>query len=227
MSGDIGSSPLARGLHVSGFGDCSSTRIIPARAGFTLGIDPNTNTDTDHPRSRGVYIPLPVRDVPTAGSSPLARGLPSRPPRGGREDRIIPARAGFTATRLSRRGDSRDHPRSRGVYVVGSGTVSRNSGSSPLARGLLALARGPYHWTRIIPARAGFTRHSTHSSWSPQDHPRSRGVYYALTTPLVVPIGSSPLARGLRFPGTAHWRNMRIIPARAGFTRASGCSRRP
>ena len=32
-----GSSPLARGLHVLGFGSDDDSRIIPARAGFTSG----------------------------------------------------------------------------------------------------------------------------------------------------------------------------------------------
>ena len=71
-------------------------RIIPARAGFTLGRDGLHIDVEDHPRSRGVYVnrafPLTNHD----GSSPLARGL-----QGGLLVRlygrgIIPARAGFT-----------------------------------------------------------------------------------------------------------------------------------
>ena len=91
-----GSSPLARGL--LGPGRCAGRRgwIIPARAGFTRGAARAHHRAADHPRSRGVYWPVPVPCGTGAGSSPLARGLPTwyvdRLHTGG----IIPARAGFT-----------------------------------------------------------------------------------------------------------------------------------
>ena len=94
-------------------------------------------------------------------------------------------------------------------------------GSSPLARGLrgVVLIVGPLRG--IIPARAGFTVEAAQRAVPPLDHPRSRGVYPAEMTPLLPPMGSSPLARGLRLrPGVAHV-TLRIIPARAGFTRVS------
>ena len=52
---DLGSSPLARGLHrgVTRVGD--RDRIIPARAGFTPGCGRPPPGGQDHPRSRGVY----------------------------------------------------------------------------------------------------------------------------------------------------------------------------
>ena len=50
----------------------------------------------DHPRSRGVYISdLPYGD-PHDGSSPLARGLLGLIGGDILNERIIPARAGFT-----------------------------------------------------------------------------------------------------------------------------------
>ena len=70
-----GSSPLARGLLLVPLLVFFEVRIIPARAGFTDINARNMSNVMDHPRSRGVYIPLPVRAVPKAGSSPLARGL--------------------------------------------------------------------------------------------------------------------------------------------------------
>ena len=54
------------------------------------------------------------------------------------------------------------------------------------------------------------------------DHPRSRGVYtedYGVATD---PIGSSPLARGLRLNIRIHAVEVGIIPARAGFTHWGG-----
>ena len=91
-----GSSPLARGLHVSPNPGERERRIIPARAGFTP-ISPSPRRGSrDHPRSRGVYSG-PCPPPPWGrGSSPLARGLRGGRLLLGRRRRIIPARAGFT-----------------------------------------------------------------------------------------------------------------------------------
>ena len=132
-----GSSPLARGLQDLQQHPRLLRRIIPARAGFTVVEASVVVPNTDHPRSRGVYLKQIARDVEKTGSSPLARGLP----RGDRLARaargIIPARAGFTADRQVPRVRMGDHPRSRGVYDVLDGGMVRVEGSSPLARGLL------------------------------------------------------------------------------------------
>ena len=50
----------------------------------------------DHPRSRGVYMPQVGCRLTVEGSSPLARGLPSKLAVLDEDCRIIPARAGFT-----------------------------------------------------------------------------------------------------------------------------------
>ena len=91
-----GSSPLARGLRQARRQARADARIIPARAGFTVGRSRRCAAAADHPRSRGVYPGHWAYGRPRPGSSPLARGLPQRladldPP-----GRIIPARAGFT-----------------------------------------------------------------------------------------------------------------------------------
>ena len=121
----LGSSPLARGLPRTSWTCRCSCGIIPARAGFTPGYDGNVDLNRDHPRSRGVY---PVRTASRAmrvGSSPLARGLPFLRASPATRARIIPARAGFTASGGTKRAPQRDHPRSRGVYVLmASRTVS-------------------------------------------------------------------------------------------------------
>ena len=92
-----GSSPLARGLRCSRSRAGGARRIIPARAGFTFGLDPNS----------------PV----TGGSSPLARGLPIGGGQGVQVLGIIPARAGFTIPVPAPGRGNTDHPRSRGVYM--------------------------------------------------------------------------------------------------------------
>ena len=193
-----GSSPLARGL--LGLATIADTqwRIIPARAGFTMGAWRSRPRTPDHPRSRGVYRAERIEDDEEFGSSPLARGLllAEHPHR--EEDGIIPARAGFTRRRLRRRRRSRDHPRSRGVYTLTATGLGEQQGSSPLARGLRQMLILFCAGDGIIPARAGFT-------------------YKELSLSDFC-VGSSPLARGLLTAIVHPEERPRIIPARAGFT---------
>ena len=194
-----GSSPLARGLRVTegAVADCGG--IIPARAGFTEGS-------------------TWVRTAPS-GSSPLARGLLTVVHSGADDARIIPARAGFTEQAYRLLGLAGDHPRSRGVYNIASCPLVRRMGSSPLARGLRPTRARRVRWRRIIPARAGFTLKGDPKSVFLPDHPRSRGVYVHSASAKRPRQGSSPLARGLRRLRPAGRVRLRIIPARAGFTR--------
>ena len=174
----------------------------------------------DHPRSRGVYWRLEVEVLAGRGSSPLARGLRDVPGHPLNLRRIIPARAGFTRSSTSGRSRSRDHPRSRGVYGRASPARRGLVGSSPLARGLPSHVRRRVAGPGIIPARAGFTSGGGTLGPSPQDHPRSRGVYRSRRAGTTLPPGSSPLARGLLDRHPLARVQSGIIPARAGFTRS-------
>ena len=177
MAAQDGSSPLARGLPPGLLGPVVAAGIIPARAGFTPSGRSARRRGPDHPRSRGVYFSTDTVRAPTAGSSPLARGLRRRLRVRGRHPRIIPARAGFTYSCWRRRMRQRDHPRSRGVYLTDLTYTFGNLGSSPLARGLPGV-RDPLRVAcGIIPARAGFTRVIPTQTGRSPDHPRSRGVY--------------------------------------------------
>ena len=202
-----GSSPLARGLP-------------PFSIAFLIAI-------RDHPRSRGVYRHSLPTEGRGGGSSPLARGLHSalvlRRALGG----IIPARAGFTDRFDAGSGYDRDHPRSRGVYSPAYTARPEKPGSSPLARGLPRHSRSRHRYRRIIPARAGFTSAPSATGKPERDHPRSRGVYRLYWSPVQVPTGSSPLARGLRRAPRVPERWRRIIPARAGFTPSASHSPSP
>ena len=197
-----GSSPLARGLRAAGSIKAQLTRIIPARAGFTVRRSSSSSGPPDHPRSRGVYRGTGDVSAGDRGSSPLARGLPLGDSVGTSCPRIIPARAGFTGGDPVPGVDGWDHPRSRGVYGLYIMRSSGVQGSSPLARGLRR--RG------IAVGHHG------------PDHPRSRGVYRVLERSKRIGRGSSPLARGLHeLRGQGRCR-CRIIPARAGFTIPEG-----
>ena len=218
-----GSSPLARGLPGEGPMVAGLGGIIPARAGFTSVTTVWSSSDSDHPRSRGVYgCGAAASDAP-GGSSPLARGLPICDGVSSAETGIIPARAGFTSSGACE------------------GLTMR--GSSPLARGLLRLPLSFGCSERIIPARAGFTDPPVPPYLTFRDHPRSRGVYHFVSFRSVArnwiiparagftrpapprrrsPSGSSPLARGLQKRLGVAAAHARIIPARAGFTGSSG-----
>ncbi|ERH14503.1 hypothetical protein HMPREF1549_03446 [Actinomyces johnsonii F0510] len=234
----FGSSPLARGLRRFLDAVFVDGGIIPARAGFTQRPAPVPGGRGDHPRSRGVYLCSSQPTRTTLGSSPLARGLRPSRARTGHSERIIPARAGFTAStwkpcrwigdhprsrgftgrHVTHRSLSTDHPRSRGVYRRTRGHSGSSRGSSPLARGLHDQVRGRGADRGIIPARAGFTQASRTPSTASTDHPRSRGVYTDGRGGHWEYRGSSPLARGLPDPGHGWVNELRIIPARAGFT---------
>ena len=176
-------------------------RIISARAGFTPRARSGSGSRWDHPRSRGVYPGSSGLGGCASGSSPLARGLQLTDLLLNPLERIIPARAGFTAYQWARLARRADHPRSRGVYAAQGQHLPIQGGSSPLARGL----RNPYQRVLpaagIIPARAGFTRAHRAPPWGSG--------------------GSSPLARGLHNQTPRKTRGLRIIPARAGFTRSA------
>ena len=196
--------------------------IIPARAGFTEGPPAAVPARRDHPRSRGVYRPQRQALHQRGGSSPLARGLHPAGPGLLGAGGIIPARAGFTPCCGPTPTRSWDHPRSRGVYTGARVPVCPPTGSSPLARGLRERPWEPRGRPRIIPARAGFTRARRRGSCRRRDHPRSRGVYATGSSKPGGSAGSSPLARGLRGGGAGAVPDLRIIPARAGFTQGTG-----
>ena len=196
-----GSSPLARGLRRRGSGWPFWRGIIPARAGFTARPGTGTRCRADHPRSRGVYLTAISVAQSIRGSSPLARGL--------RRLRVFPS------SRCS------DHPRSRGVYMSACRILPRTGGSSPLARGLRASGVVMSDYFGIIPARAGFTLRRYCGRVILWDHPRSRGVYVLSGNDFYGSVGSSPLARGLPWNQATTTITTGIIPARAGFTRAT------
>ena len=216
-----GSSPLARGLLSGHFLLLRVDGIIPARAGFTRSAGRAISFPRDHPRSRGVYATAPAAEGRARGSSPLARGLRPARPRASRSRGIIPARAGFTARRRSPMSRCPDHPRSRGVYNKKMFYMTHEDGSSPLARGLPESAHHSPAGRGIIPARAGFTASRLRRHRGQRDHPRSRGVYSQVYFNDIVSRGSSPLARGLQHVGEGVVTELRIIPARAGFTGSS------
>ncbi len=94
-----GSSPHARGTPLTGRDVVDRNRIIPACAGNAPADVRNIRPEPDHPRMRGERWLGGVGLRFVCGSSPHARGTPSRSPWRRRCRRIIPACAGNASPR--------------------------------------------------------------------------------------------------------------------------------
>ena len=130
-----GSSPLARGAPQLLIIGTTALRIIPARAGSTVGIVTAKSGGEDHPRSRGEHRHDALNQGQEPGSSPLARGAHRRRTPESASRGIIPARAGSTLISFACWHVVQDHPRSRGEHDRMSRSIVEPPGSSPLARG--------------------------------------------------------------------------------------------
>ena len=93
-----------------------------------------------------------------------------------------------------------------------------NYGSSPLARGALAVVASRGLRGGIIPACAGSTPGGASRTPPGRDHPRLRGEHSASSAPSVCRTGSSPLARGAHVGRHVVALRHGIIPACAGST---------
>ncbi len=213
-----GSSPLARGGRAVGGGGGGWGGLIPAGAGRTSLPPRRTTCTRAHPRWRGADSASSGRCRCRAGSSPLARGGP------GEVDvrvvlvGLIPAGAGrTTAPSLSSRA-TRAHPRWRGADTGGRFSLTRASGSSPLARGGPSAMRRQEARDGLIPAGAGRTTSTTRSGAPSRAHPRWRGADLCSSALASRLSGSSPLARGGHVRDRQVRVGRRLIPAGAGRT---------
>ncbi len=156
----------------------------------------------------------------SAGSSPQARGTPTRAEFCAIACRFIPAGAGNTASRLARASRLAVHPRRRGEHIFPVSLRMWPAGSSPQARGTPGRqGRCPGH-SRFIPAGAGNTFMTLPIISASAVHPRRRGEHRDKAVKRQLLTGSSPQARGtLMLCGSRPVRG-RFIPAGAGNTPA-------
>ena len=115
---DEGSSPLARGPHIAYGSAVACVGLIPARAGTTPGTAPAVPERRAHPRSRGDHLHPPKEPHRGWGSSPLARGPPTKKPTHPQAFGLIPARAGTTSALVCAAVLPWAHPRSRGDHFT-------------------------------------------------------------------------------------------------------------
>ena len=113
-----GSSPRVRGKLGGAHSVGALPRIIPARAGQTSRAAGSHAVSTDHPRACGANPAALLSLVAASGSSPRVRGKPERRSLSDGQLRIIPARAGQTASLSWSRVQSSDHPRACGANLT-------------------------------------------------------------------------------------------------------------
>ena len=210
-----------RGKRVGGIGHGLRIRIIPARAGQTQPESYRRRSTPDHPRACGANPVIVTPFLNTAGSSPRVRGKQFGRRLGELPDRIIPARAGQTASSGSGLPAASDHPRACGASPGPWSSDDMRGGSSPRVRGKRWRRSGFPRRVRIIPARARQTADGSKTGGGFADHPRACGANQAHQRAEFASAGSSPRVRGKRTAGTVHGPSSGIIPARAGQTPAS------
>ena len=152
-----GSSPRGRGTLASAWLLIALLRFIPARAGNTGPMAPDTRPGTVHPRAGGEHRPPPGGEDELDGSSPRGRGTLVGGGRLGGRQRFIPARAGNTTAPRVVRVSSTVHPRAGGEHLHEAGVLALFGGSSPRGRGNTAHTAANKRVCRFIPARAGNT----------------------------------------------------------------------
>ena len=214
----IGSSPLVRGGLNLGVLAGTRRRLIPARAGRTRRPPPRLPGRPAHPRSCGADPLMVHYDTGTSGSSPLVRGGRCQQRTGLRPLRLIPARAGRTASRSRTPSRPTAHPRSCGADIRRKDGRSAVIGSSPLVRGGRERERCASGRGRLIPARAGRTTTATRRQPWAAAHPRSCGADLQRLCVTAIQVGSSPLVRGGPGDRVGEADSPRLIPARAGRT---------
>ena len=174
---DAGSSPRARGTPPMFSTPKPRKRFIPAGAGNTATLCTGAAAAAVHPRGRGEHDSESETDQPTTGSSPRARGTPTRCGRPSRRSRFIPAGAGNTPRTPPKNSSAPVHPRGRGEHRLPVGTLIKTTGSSPRARGTPGCNRFRRHLPRFIPAGAGNTATPPATRAAPSVHPRGRGEH--------------------------------------------------
>ena len=191
-------------------------RIIPARAGQTSSIWRDSSASTDHPRACGANSFFLSSHVLGFGSSPRVRGKQREGAELRLSGRIIPARAGQTARRSTRRRTSPDHPRACGANAaIGGGILASDH---PRACGANSSSRCVADCSTGSSPRAGQTNSTSNWMCGKADHPRACGANSGLTYLVPSVAGSSPRVRGKRILGSLLRVGCRIIPARAGQT---------
>ena len=222
--GDAGSSPRVRGKLQGGPVPGHAGGLIPACAGKTASSPRIARPRRAHPRVCGENIFKWHRRSRRTGSSPRVRGKREQVPWPVPREGLIPACAGKTRTRPHSPGRAGAHPRVCGENLPGDQPPRPALGSSPRVRGKRGLQRRPRGFAGLIPACAGKTPMQALALARFSAHPRVCGENPAVPASSATHRGSSPRVRGKPTCRGCPGRPPRLIPARAGKTRAGSAS---
>ena len=223
---NVGSSPRVRGKQARGLALLDPPGLIPARAGKTWSARAAPTAGAAHPRACGENIYDMGFGYRERGSSPRVRGKPGRAPPGLVGRRLIPARAGKTASPESSQWLPSAHPRACGENQNGVDVGANRLGSSPRVRGKLTEIVVTTQAERLIPARAGKTVAWAVRNAARAAHPRACGENSRERVDVLVAAGSSPRVRGKPVDDGLHRGRSGLIPACAGKTGVT-CWRHP
>ena len=213
-----GSSPRVRGKRRSRAGQDTLGGLIPARAGKTSPRGPRWSGTRAHPRACGENAGVWGRRCGGLGSSPRVRGKRGGGTRPRARRRLIPARAGKTASENSSNEQATAHPRACGENNVGPDPLPAITGSSPRVRGKPVRRTCWAMRSGLIPARAGKTSSTTPTRSCSWAHPRACGENLMNSSSSTRVKGSSPRVRGKQRFSDVLRLVVRLIPARAGKT---------
>ena len=218
-----GSSPRGRGKRRGVAGQRIGGRLIPARAGKTPSPAISASTASAHPRAGGENSTVERLSLSYSGSSPRGRGKPASALEITVLLRLIPARAGKTASRSYRGRSSWAHPRAGGENFATLACAGVSGGSSPRGRGKRGQTYCRASMLGLIPARAGKTAGRLYTSQTRRAHPRAGGENRARGILNAGMSGSSPRGRGKQPARSEGSGGRRLIPARAGKTWRALC----
>ena len=156
-----GSSPRVRGKLSPAIRDLAPVGLIPACAGKTRRLSSCDNSASAHPRVCGENTYSNVEQEWIAGSSPRVRGKPVEGNAQTYSNGLIPACAGKTTAKDIRDFASGAHPRVCGENEAAKDDRPQKLGSSPRVRGKPQMVQAIKSGSRLIPACAGKTDHSS------------------------------------------------------------------
>ena len=184
----------------------------PRVRGTPPGLEPQHPQQPVHPRVCGELLPPCTPATCSGGSSPRVRGTHHARRRGRRQPRFIPACAGNSGGRPSRRRRPPVHPRVCGELSKPWLVAVASPGSSPRVRGTPTANRAHRAGGRFIPACAGNSACPPPSPSSPTVHPRvcgelpggsGRGQARRRFIPACAGNSNGPLAQGLTNVGSS------------------------
>ena len=216
-----GSPPRVRGKRRPAGRGAKACRITPACAGKTVRRRGWCFRRPDHPRVCGENVGLVAKVERLAGSPPRVRGKLTQEELAKKLGRITPACAGKTRPMALRTAATPDHPRVCGENSFLSLFHAVRPGSPPRVRGKRPCLPDFRQSTRITPACAGKTCHSSALYHPHTDHPRVCGENRKFWTAVVAFVGSPPRVRGKLNILKLARQAIRITPACAGKTQYS------